>query len=230
VKAILFDWDGTLADSHAALYAANAAVMEAFGLPFDRGLYRLHYSPDWNLMYHRLGVPADRLDEANRIWLTAFGAAEGVALFPGVREALYGLARAGTVLGIVTAGPGTVVRPQIERLELDALLTIRVYGDDLVEQKPDPAPLRRALVIGSLADQPAAAAYLGDTPEDMRMAVRAGVRAIGVVSGMGESDGLIEAGAAEIAESVPVWARRELSDSTAAPAIGLGVLHSRRRA
>ena len=68
MEAILFDWDGTLADSLGAIYEANVEVMAALGLPFDRTLYRRHFAPDWRVMYQRLGVPADRLEEANASW------------------------------------------------------------------------------------------------------------------------------------------------------------------
>ena len=218
MEAILFDWDGTLADSQVALFNANAAVMVAFGLPFDRHLYRLHYSPDWRLMYQRLGVPAGRVPEANAIWQDAYGGAEQVELFPGVREALSFLAVSGHVLGVVTSGHGAVVGPQIERLGLGELLSIRVFGDDLSEQKPDPAPLLRALAIGGLAGAARSALYVGDAPEDMQMAVRAGVRAVGVTSGMGEPDALTAAGAAEISDSVAAWVMGDPGRPSAAPA------------
>ncbi len=65
MDAILFDWDGTLADTLGAIYQANVEVMAALGLPFDPAIYRRHFAPDWRVMYERLGVPADRLEEAN---------------------------------------------------------------------------------------------------------------------------------------------------------------------
>jgi len=74
VEAILFDWDGTLVDSLGAFHVANAAVMNAFGLPFDEVVYRRHYVPDWREMYVRLGVPGDRLEEANALWEATFAA------------------------------------------------------------------------------------------------------------------------------------------------------------
>ena len=73
MEAILFDWDGTLVDSLGMFHRANASVMEAFGLPFDVVRYRRHYTADWREMYRRLGVPDDRLDEANSLWQTTFG-------------------------------------------------------------------------------------------------------------------------------------------------------------
>ena len=52
---------------------------------------------------------------------------------------------AGIPLGIVTAGDRKVVAGQLRRTGVADLIGAAVYGDDSVEQKPDPAPLRRGL-------------------------------------------------------------------------------------
>ena len=210
LRAVLLDWDGTLVDSHGSLFAANAAVMRAFELPFDEGLYRLHYAPDWRLMYQRLGLRDDQIEEANRVWEAAYDGIASTTLYPGAADALRMLHAAGLPLGLVTAGPSAIVRPQIERLGLGDLLAIRVFGDDLVEQKPDPAPLRLALTRIGLADDPASVAFLGDAPDDMRMARAVGVHGIGIPSRLSDRDGLIAAGAGDIAGSVAEWASRVL--------------------
>jgi HAD superfamily hydrolase (TIGR01509 family) len=205
MRAILFDWDGTLVDSLGAFQHANAAVMAAFGLPWDEAIYRRHYVPDWRLMYLRLGVPGDRIDEANELWHAAFAEGTDVVAFDGVREALERLEGAGCGLGIVTAGDRVIVEPQLERTGLGALLPVRVFGDDLPVHKPDPAPLRRALELLGLADRPEDAAYVGDAPTDMRMARAVGVRAVGIASVVGDPDELREAGADEVAATVADW-------------------------
>lgn len=212
MEAILFDWDGTLVDSLGAFHAANAAVMAAFGLPFDVVAYRRHYVPDWREMYRRLGVPGDRLDEANSLWETAF-AADGpsVQAFAGAAESLARLRDAGATLGIVTAGHRDVVEPQLERTGLGDLLPIRVFGDDLPVHKPDPEPLRRALRLAGHGHRPDRSAYVGDAPTDMQMAVAVGAWAVGIESVLGDPDELVAAGAAEVAPSVAAWVERHLS-------------------
>jgi phosphoglycolate phosphatase len=205
MDVIVFDWDGTLADSLAGLYAANVAVMDEFGLPFDPDIYRRHYAPDWRVMYERMGIPRDRLDEANAIWHRAFDDGVGASAFDGVRDALARLSEAGFALGLVTAGVRDVVVPQLARLEFEALLPVTVFGDDLPVHKPDPAPLRRALEELGVADRPAAATYVGDAPDDMRMAAAVGARAVGIASILGDPDELIAAGANEVARSVVDW-------------------------
>jgi phosphoglycolate phosphatase-like HAD superfamily hydrolase len=212
MEAILFDWDGTLVDSLGAFHAANATVMAAFGLPFDVVTYRQNYVPDWREMYRRLGVPLDRLDEANALWETAFASdGDAVVAFPGAAPALARLRDSGAILGIVTAGHRDVVEPQLERTGLGALLPIRVFGDDLPVHKPDPEPLRRALRIAGGRRRPETSAYVGDAPTDMQMAVAVGARAIGIESVLGDPDELRAAGADEVAPSVAVWVDRHLA-------------------
>ena len=205
MRAILFDWDGTLVDSLGAFQHANAAVMAAFGLPWDEAIYRRNYVPDWRLMYLNLGVPQDRLDEANELWHTTFAGAEDVVAFEGVAAALARLDSAGCGLGIVTAGDRVIVEPQLARTGLGALLPVRVFGDDLPVHKPDPAPLRRALELLGLADAADEVAYVGDAPTDMRMARAVGVRAVGIASVVGDPAELRAAGADEVVPTVAAW-------------------------
>lgn len=214
MEAILFDWDGTLVDSLGAFHAANAAVMTAFGLPFDVVAYRRHYAPDWREMYRRLGVPGDRLEEANAIWETVFGAdGDSVRAFPSATPALERLRDAGATLGIVTAGHREVVEPQLERTGLGSLLPIRVFGDDLAVHKPDPEPLRRALRLAGHGHRPELSIYVGDAPTDMQMAVAVGARAVGIQSVLGDPDELRAAGASEVAASVADWVEIHLARS-----------------
>ena len=211
MQAILFDWDGTLVDSLGAFHRANATVMASFGLPFDEVVYRRNYAPDWRLMYLKLGVPGDRLDEANELWHATFAEDEDVVAFEGVTAALELLRDAGSRLGIVTAGHRAIVLPQLERTGLAELLDTRVFGDDLAVHKPDPAPLRMALDLLDLSDRPADVAYVGDAPTDMQMARAVGVRAVGITSVLGDPDELRAAGAAEVSPSVAAWVAGHLA-------------------
>jgi phosphoglycolate phosphatase len=203
VKAILFDWDGTLVDSLGAFYRANALVMAEFGIPFDEASYRRHYAADWRVLYRRLGVPDERLDEADARWRSLFSI-DGASPFPGAREALQALAADGYRLGLVTATVRAVVEPLLVEFGFDDLIEARVYADDLAVFKPDPAPLRLGLSRLGVAD-PASATYVGDAPGDMHMARAVGCSAIGIVSLLGDAQSLVAAGAAEIHPSVAAW-------------------------
>ncbi len=213
MKAILFDWDGTLADSLESFYTANATVMEAFGLPFDRVRYREAYTPDWRAFYVRLGIPPDRVEEANAIWARAFVPA--ASPIDGAREALARLSAEGLRLGLVTATGRSIVVPQIERFGMADLLDVLVCGDEAGPLKPHPASLRQALAGLGVGD-PDDAAYVGDAPDDMRMARAVGTRAIGVPSMLGDATSLRAAGADELHASVADFVADLLGRPTAA--------------
>jgi HAD superfamily hydrolase (TIGR01549 family) len=202
MDAIVFDWDGTLVDSLPAIFEANLRVLEEYGLPFDDDRYRAAYVPDWRLMYQRLGVPDDSLEAAGERWLSLYRAAEGAALLPGVSDSLQRLADSGFVLGLVTAGHQDVVEAQLEGFGIGHLLPVRVFGTDDVASKPHPEPLLRALRQLDRAERVASARYVGDVPDDMRMARAVGALGIGIESSIGSREELLQAGASEVYAAV----------------------------
>jgi len=214
MRAVVFDWDGTLVDTLPAILRANVEVLRHYGLTFDEARYRAAYTPDWRLMYRRLGLPEEALEEAGARWLELYAATGALAPFEGVGGALERLASAGHRLGIVTAGDRAVVEDQLERFELGRLIPIRVCGDDPLPPKPNPEPLRRALQeLAALgADHaPEEATYVGDAPDDMRMARTVGARAVGVEGLLATPDDLRAAGADEVHPSVTAWIAAHLT-------------------
>jgi phosphoglycolate phosphatase len=206
VDAIVFDWDGTLVDSLAAINRANAEVLATYGLPFDFDAYREAYSPDWQLMYARLGVPPSKIDEASTRWLEAYRRVIGtVQVTDGALEALERLAAAGLSMGLVTAGERGVVEAQLVSTGLGRYLPIRVCAGDLPVNKPHPAPLRKALAELGLDGVPERTIYVGDALDDMRMARAVGARGVGILSVLADRADLEAAGASEVAESVAGW-------------------------
>jgi len=215
MDAVIFDWDGTLVDSLPAIFRANVDVLAQYDVPFDAELYRRHYVPDWRLMYERLGVPSQHLEAAGARWRELYASVDLPAPFLGVPEALARLANAGMVLGLVTAGDRDVVEHQLEQLGLSALIPIRVCGSDDIASKPHPDPLLLALAGLGLQGRPRDAAYIGDAPDDMRMARAVGTRAVGIVSTLGTEADLLAAGADEVAPSVTDWVDRLLGEQGA---------------
>jgi len=198
MDAVVFDWDGTLVDSLPAIFDANLRVLAEYDLPFDDERYRAAYVPDWRLMYQRLGVPDDALEAAGLRWLELYRSTEEAGLLPGVADALHRLDEAGYVLGLVTAGDREVVDDQLERYGLGHLITSRVFGSDEIAAKPHPDPLLRVLRELGRADRIATARYVGDVPDDMRMARAVGTLGIGIESAIGSRADLVAAGASAV--------------------------------
>jgi phosphoglycolate phosphatase len=180
LKAVLFDWDGTLLDSAEATYRCYGRLFSGYSLAFDRETFARTYCPDWYRTYEQLGLDRAFWDEADRRWL-GFYAEEPPELLAEAREGLARLARAGIPTALVTSGQRERVVADLERLGLASTFASLVCGSDLPERKPDPAPLRRALQeLGMAAGE---AAYVGDSPDDVKMAQAAGVRAVAVPGG-----------------------------------------------
>lgn len=205
MDAIVFDWDGTLVDSLAGIFEANLRVLSEYGVPFDDARYRAAYTPDWRVMYQRLGLPEDALEAAGVRWLELYRETDAAQLLPGAADSLRRLADAGFVLGLVTAGDEDVVVGQMERFGIAGLLPIRVFGTDDVAAKPHPDPLLRALGQLERADRAHLARYVGDVPDDMRMARAVGALGIGIESAIGLRDDLVRAGATAVYPSVAAF-------------------------
>src|SRR5687767_8901791 len=153
-------------------------------------------------MYQRLGVPDDALGAAGTRWLDLYRETDTAALLPRIAESLQRLSEAGFVMGLVTAGHRDVVEGQLERFGIGHLLPVRVFGNDSIAAKPHPDPLLRVLAELDRAEHVATARYVGDVPDDMRMAEAVGALGIGIESGVWHRDDLVAAGATEVYPSV----------------------------
>jgi HAD superfamily hydrolase (TIGR01509 family) len=210
MRAVVFDWDGTLADTLHLMFQATEEVVAGFGVRLTWQDYCRLWTPDWRLLYRTMGLPQEVIEEAGRRWWVAYRGREEADLLPGAADALERLHDAGYPLALVTAGLRDNVGAQLRRHGLERLLPVRVHGDDLPEMKPHPAPLLRAIRELRLGATAAGTAYLGDAPDDMRMARAAGAHGVGIGSHLGGSAALVAAGADETAPSVVAWVDRFL--------------------
>jgi phosphoglycolate phosphatase len=175
-KAVFFDWDGTLLDSFAADERAYRAMFEALGIEFTSEDLARHYHPDWYRVYRAAKIHRSRWDEADRIWRDAY-TLESPKLLPAARAVLGNLAKRFT-LGLVTSGSRDRVCIQLENLKVAKRFAVRICAEDASPRKPHPSPLKMALRLAGLS--PKDCVYVGDSPQDIEMARRAGVRSIGI--------------------------------------------------
>ncbi len=191
LRAVLFDWDGTLVDSAAKSYRCYQRVFARYGIVYDRALFERTYSPDWYLTYEQIGVPREVWAEADLRWLECYQT-EPSELVAGAREALEQVAARGLVQGLVSSGDPRRVKRELADLGVARFFSSVVCGGETARRKPDPEPLLAGL--DKLGIAPAEAAYVGDSPEDVQMAKAAGVLAIGVPGGFPNRDALAAAG------------------------------------
>ncbi len=177
LQGVLFDWDGTLINSYAADSSAYLAMFREMGIPWGLEELAQHYSPNWYRVYRAAKLPRARWDDADRAWRSQY-AKHSPQLIAGARQVLDRLGQAHH-LGLVTSGDRDRVTRQLREFRLTRLFGARVCSGDTPEKKPHPAPLR--LALQQLCLKPSACVYVGDSPEDLEMAKRAGVRAIAVL-------------------------------------------------
>lgn len=175
LRAVLFDFDGTLADTAGDLGAAVNRLRAARGMdPLPLAHYRPHASGGARALL-RAGFGLSPDDASFPAMRTAFlDEYEGdvcslTCLFDGVPAVLDHLAVRGIAWGIVTNKSQRFTGRIVEKLGLKPDCV--VSGDTTPHMKPHPAPLLHA--AGSLSLNPSQCLYVGDDLRDIQ-AARAG--------------------------------------------------------
>ena len=179
-RAILFDLDGTLADTVPDLAVAVDRMLLDLGLRPAGGLRVRRWVGNGatrllQRALHDADAPSIPIEQALALFLEHYGN-EFTArsrLYPGVAETLRKLAARGLSLAVCTNKPAIFVRPLLAHFGIEPLFSAIVAGDDLPLKKPDPAPLRH------LADQLkvsiADCLMVGDSRNDVEAAQAAGM-------------------------------------------------------
>lgn len=213
---LIFDWDGTLADSAASIVEGMQAAIVTLGLPARsdrqiRELIGLGFDDAVQRLFPELEFAALRgmLENYRRHLLAGGRTASGPAeapLFAGALEALRALHGAGYRLAVATGkSRSSLKRSFLRHPELQALMSSSRCADECA-CKPDPAMLHELLALEDVA--PERALMIGDTEYDVLMARAARVPALGVACGVHEGERLVQAGALALIEHVgalPLW-------------------------
>lgn len=145
--AVLFDCDGTLADTMPAHYRAWLAVTEPHGIPFDEDrFYSLGGRPTRDIvatLAAEAGVALDIDREALRKEEAFLAQLEGVLPIGPVVEVVRRI-RGRIPLAVVTGGYQRVCRQILERVGIADAFTTIVASEDTPRHKPDPDPFLEA--------------------------------------------------------------------------------------
>ena len=229
VEAVLFDFDGTLADSsegifHTALYTVRQLGMTGEYTPED--LRRFVGPPLRQCFVVTFGMEEALLDRALEIYRAEYyeRGRRMMHLYPGMRPALEALKGMGLRLGVASFKGEDLVRDCVRYLGIDDLFD-SVHGSSLTEDRTKGDII--SLVIGELGAAPENVVMIGDTEADFRGAMEAGTSFIGVSYGFGFRPGDVLKGyeMASSASGIPAALRRmnggnmiEKIETKAAPA------------
>ena len=184
-KLIVWDFDGTLADTRPIIEAGmdhtlqvlgldpgiREAWLQCVGLPVEEGIIRT-FGP--------LGIEPGPVLQAYR----SFKHAEHEALikgFDGITELLEEIQQLGVPMAIASSKRGVPLRRQLKVLGWEGYFDPIVTPDEVQAGKPDPESLFTCLRAHGL--EPWDAVMVGDTPFDLDMALRAGVPSVAVGHG-----------------------------------------------
>lgn len=173
MRTVVFDLDGTLADTSADLLAAANACFDQPVLGPDDALTAFQGGRAMlRLAYQRLGVTGDLERDYPRL-LAAY--ADGICvhtrLYPGVVASVEALRQQGFATAICTNKPEGLAIELVRRLGIAGLFGALVGADTLPVRKPDPAPYRLAVTrVGGSRSM-----LVGDTDTDRQTGLAAGV-------------------------------------------------------
>ncbi len=198
IKTIIFDFDGTLADTRQSIIETigqtlralrlpvpdDKAIQELIGLPLRETFVRAAHLSDEALIVQAITTYRNLYDD---ISLTT------VKLFPGVADTLQTLHRRGIVIAIASSKGKDALTRLLEHLAIAPYITC-VFGEQDVKNKK-PSPDMALHILAQTHTDARNALVVGDTRFDILMGQNAGCFTCGVSYGNHSADMLREQGA-----------------------------------
>jgi HAD superfamily hydrolase (TIGR01509 family) len=193
--AVVFDCDGTLADTESLSDQAWRETLAAYGYePTDadfRAVIGHPFPQNWDYFSARvdLGDQASFRHRLRTRFLELFD--RDLELHHDAVATLRWLAEAGVPIAVASSSSHEHVDRVLARGDLTELVPVVVGADDVPRHKPDPTPY--VVAAQQLGVEPARCTAVEDTPVGVAAAVGAGMFTVAVVRAHGDLDGLAEA-------------------------------------
>ncbi len=179
---VLFDFDGTIADSIEAVQHATNDALRDRGLPTtdDAGiLYGMQFETTERFAYHSGRKEPDLLEALkDEFYFYLSERSELVKEYEGALDLVREFRSLGIATGIVSNNSSRLIHTVLSRWKAKELFDVVLGEDDIYPRKPDPSGLFEALEHLEVA--PLGAAYVGDSDSDAKAARDAGVYSVGV--------------------------------------------------
>lgn len=185
IRNIIFDFDGTLADTTQGIILCTQETLRVMGIHVATAeRIRSTIGLPLRICFERgTDTPEERLDEAVVTYRRLF---DGIAvprtvLYDGVKQTLAALQARGLQLAIATSRSGASLQMLL------SVLGIRDFFGELAATEavkhPKPAPDLALLLLERLNARPEETLVIGDTVFDLRMGQAAGCSVCGVTYG-----------------------------------------------
>lgn len=172
LKHYIFDLDGTLIDTEAAVLKTWQHTLKEYGYEYSLHEVKVVLGVTTDIGLQRLNAHVD--EDYTYKWQTNYeGYSQEADFFEGTKEMLKLLKDRGCSLGIVSSRSQKEYERFFKSFHLDELFTTVILEEDTKEHKPDPEPLFKYMELTG-ADKDTCI-YIGDMPTDIQCANNAGV-------------------------------------------------------
>ena len=195
LKAVMFDWDGTLYNSVIPTYESYLVVMDAFGLPqVTLEEFRQESRPNYHDYYLYLGIGEDDWATADAAWMDCYVRHDKeCVLFDGTADALLELKKMHLKIGLVSGGSRERVTSEVSEQGIEAYFDTMLFGDDVGFEHGKPAPETLVMAMEQARVVASEVLYVGDMVEDILMGKKVGTKTAAVLCGFATRQLLIRA-------------------------------------
>lgn len=192
-KLVIYDWDGTLADSIRWSHRITGAIFSHFGLPVPSFAdYIRNYQTTRNgfLGYYRARGLSDSVtsEELTALWLRfSLAFRSELELRPGALHVLRVAKIRRMHTAIVSSNTTELISSALAGFGVDRLI-------DYVKGYADEKAAELSLALAHFGVKPSEAVYVDDTPQGIRAALRVGMDTIAIEGGAGDRDELLLSG------------------------------------
>ena len=183
-RAVLWDLDGTLADTMTGHFRAWREVLAGEGYVLSWETFAASFGQRNDTALCSMldtELPASEVERISDIKEQRFRAlvrAEGLQLLPGAASRLRASRDTGWRQALVTSAPRANAETMLDVLRIGAFFSVVITGDDVALGKPHPEPLLMA--ADALKVPPSRCLVVEDSPSGIEAAHRAGMRSIAV--------------------------------------------------
>lgn len=195
-KIVILDFDGTLGDTAAVIIRTMQATIKELKLPSRTdeqcaAMIGLRLVEIPSILFPECTLDSDLYASTYRRLFHLFNTDGAVLLYPNVMDTLVELKKRGHILTIASSRSHSSLAEYINNLGLSPLISYVLGADDVINGKPHPEPVIKALEhFGCKAED---AIVVGDTTFDIQMGKNAGTKTCGVTYGNGTRESLSNA-------------------------------------
>ncbi|MGV2962556.1 HAD family hydrolase [Paenibacillus sp. AGC30] len=182
IKALVFDFDGTIIDTETAWYIAFRDAYKEHGVDLTLEMYSqcigtsLKTFNPYEYLITDLNLPIDREAFRESVQLQHVALMNKEVVRPGIQSYLDEARKAGLKLAVASSSKREWVEQHLEQLKLKDYFEVIRTADDVANVKPDPELYNQALeALGVTADE---AVAIEDSPNGARAAAAAGMHCV----------------------------------------------------